>query len=125
MSNKLGLSKITDRAKQVAENPEALDFVHAAKSNQSQQPPASPKAPNKGRKLIIEGSLKNRGEHCQKPQQIYLRNEYAEWIKSHVTAGRGGQQITLNYLIRRGIEAVEADYEKSGLIFAEETTESA
>lgn len=71
--------------------------------------PAEPPAPAvKGVLLIVEGYLKNRRE-ASSPIQLYLRHEADRWVKAHAIAGRGGQQIVLNYLIARGIAAVEAE----------------
>ena len=49
-----------------------------------------------------------------------LRNELAAWMQRHASAGRGGNQILINYLIKRGIQAVEQEYTAHGIIFADE-----
>lgn len=116
--NKLNLSSLKEQANKVATDEEAKKFVQGAKSNPESELASAEKS--KERKLIVEGQLKNRSETCQKPIQLYLRNEHADWIDKHTVAGRGGLQITINYLVRRGIEAVEEEYEANGIIFVEE-----
>jgi len=41
-------------------------------------------------------------------------------MQRHASAGRGGNQILINYLIKRGIQAVEQEYTAHGIIFADE-----
>ena len=68
-------------------------------------------------KLIINGYLKHRAQRCRAPLQLYLLHELADWIDAHANGGRGGVQTVLNELIRRGIESVESDYARAGLVF--------
>ena len=42
-------------------------------------------------------------------------------MKRHASAGRGGNQILINYLIKRGIQVVEEEYAESGIILADES----
>ena len=70
--------------------------------------------------LVVEGHLHHRSVNCQSPMQLYLRNELAAWMQRHASAGRGGNQILINYLIKRGIQAVEQEYTAHGIIFADE-----
>lgn len=119
---KLGFSGIKAEAQTVSKA--AQEFVNAASPvlAVSESAIAVPE-PAKERMLVLEGYLKDRGESCQKPMQLYLRTTYAEWMQRHASSGRGGQQILINYLIRRGIEAVERDYDQNGILFATESTE--
>lgn len=121
---KQGFANIRAEAASIAADPQAQQFVNAAQA----VPPvaASPVRPSaeerKGeRMLVVEGHLTNRGASCQPPLQLYLRNELAAWMKRHASAGRGGNQILINYLIKRGIQAVEQEYTTHGIIFADET----
>lgn len=124
---KLGFSSIKAEAAAVSSNKAAQEFVNAAVpavasgSVVTITTPAS--EPTKERMLVVEGYLKDRSETCQKPIQLYLRNPYADWMQQHASSGRGGQQILINYLIRRGIEAVERDFGDKGIIFATEPTD--
>ena len=123
---KLGFSSIKAEAAAVSSNKAAQQFVDAAATVASGSVvtiTTSASEPSKERMLVVEGYLKDRGETCQKPIQLYLRNSYAEWMQQHASSGRGGQQILINYLIRRGIDAVERDYQQDGIIFATETTD--
>jgi len=52
--------------------------------------------------------------------QLYLRNELAAWMRRHASAGRGGNQILINYLLKRGIQAVEQEYRAQGILFVDE-----
>jgi hypothetical protein len=72
------------------------------------------------KKPLVEGHLRNRNESCHNPIQLYLRNELFDWIEQNATAGRGGTQIVINYLVRRGIEAVEKEFQENGIVFADE-----
>ena len=118
--NKLNLGSLKQQANQIAANQEAIDFVQGA-SSKAITPQAESPEKKKERKLIVEGQLKNRSQTCIKPIQLYLRNEYAAWIQNHAVAGRGGLQIMINYLVRRGIEAVEKEYTSNGMVFADES----
>jgi hypothetical protein len=80
----------------------------APRKPRAPRPAAPPEPAVKGVLLIVEGYLKNRRE-ASSPIQLYLRHEADRWVKAHAIAGRGGQQIVLNYLIARGIAAVEAE----------------
>ena len=117
--NKLNLNSLKEQANQLATNEDAKKFVQGAKSKPISPEPKSAKT-NKERKLIVEGQLKNRDQTCQKPIQLYLRNEHAEWIQKHAIAGRGGLQILINHLVKRGIDSVEQEYESKGIVFAED-----
>lgn len=121
--SRFGFGNIRAEAASIAANPNAQQFVNTAKSTTSST--SSDRAllaePSKGeRKLVVDGHLKNRNQSCQPPMQLYLRNELAEWMKRHASAGRGGNQILINYLIKRGIQAVEEEYVENGIILADE-----
>jgi hypothetical protein len=121
--SKFGFGNIRAEAASIAADPNAQRFVNTAKSrtastSSDKEPLAEP---SKGeRKLVVDGHLKNRNQSCQPPMQLYLRNELAEWMKRHASAGRGGNQILINYLIKRGIQAVEEEYMEDGIILADE-----
>lgn len=136
---KLGLNSLKNEANNIVANEEARKFVHGANltdnksvetevsstlSNASKKSTSSKrktqKPAKKQPKLVVEGQLRNRGKTCQKPIQLYVRNELAEWIEENAMAGRGGNQILINYLIKRGIEAIEEEYDEDGMIFANE-----
>lgn len=117
MSKKIGFDSIKVAAKEIAKNPDAQKFVKNATPSSSTAPkPAS----SNTRKLVVDGQLSNRDKTCRKPIQLYIKNDIANWIEDHCSAGRGGQQIMLNYLIRAGIEKIEQQFEESGVIFTEE-----
>lgn len=122
-----GFANIRAEAASLAMDPQAQQFVNAAQTTPSVVPEALPPPRDtlKGeRMLVVEGHLKNRSTNCQPPMQLYLRNELAAWIKRHASAGRGGNQILLNYLIRRGIQAVEHEYQQQGILFVDEDQET-
>ncbi|MGE3542189.1 MAG: hypothetical protein AB7N91_32840 [Candidatus Tectimicrobiota bacterium] len=120
--HKQGFANIRAEAASLAVDPHAQQFVNAAQS-----PPSGPPNPvpppvdrRKGeRMLVVEGHLKNRRTSCQPPMQLYLRNELAAWMQRHASAGRGGNQILINYLLQRGIQAVEHDYRTQGILFVD------
>lgn len=119
--SKQGFANIKAEAASLALDPQAQQFVNAA---QPSLPPARPSAPPEDRRkgermLVVEGHLKNRGASCQPPMQLYLRNALAAWMKRHASAGRGGNQILINYLIHRGIQAVEQEYQTHGILFVD------
>jgi hypothetical protein len=135
---KLGFNSIRAEAEALAGNKGAQDFVQGAApapaaaaakpirakagaaEARSEARPAKISSSSHGRKLILEGWLKDRAQNCGRPLQLYLRNALAEWIARHASGGKGGQQLVINYLIERGIEAVEKDYARSGTIFVSE-----
>ncbi len=133
---KLGLTSLKNEANNIVANEEARKFVQGAnltdnKSVETEvstppKPPSTsskkkkPKPAKKQPKLVVEGQLRNRNQTCQKPIQLYIRNELAQWMEENAMAGRGGNQILINYLIKRGIESIEEEYEDSGMIFANE-----
>jgi hypothetical protein len=121
---KQGFANIRAEAESIAADPQAQQFVNAAQAvppvtSSPMQPSAEERRGE--RMLVVEGHLKNRSASCQPPLQLYLRNELAAWMKRHASAGRGGNQILINYLIKRGIQAVEQEYTAHGIIFADET----
>jgi hypothetical protein len=120
---KQGFANIRAEAASMAADPQAQQFVDAAKVASTF--PAGPGRPSieeaRGeRMLVVEGHLHHRSVNCQPPMQLYLRNELAAWMQRHASAGRGGNQILINYLIKRGIQAVEQEYTAHGIIFADE-----
>jgi hypothetical protein len=121
----LGLGGIKEQALAIANSEGAQDFVKGAMLNttptkvQAETPVPFQKA-KKQRKLVVDGHLRNRNESCHNPIQLYLRNELFDWIEQNATAGRGGTQIVINYLVRRGIEAVEKEFQENGIVFADE-----
>lgn len=123
---KMNFGSITEQARKVASDQEAQNFVQGAKNAKSEQKATVPKQAVKKTesktvpKLVVEGYLKNRKESCGDPIQLYILNDLAKWMEDHAKAGRGGNQILINYLIRRGIEAVETEYDDTGVIFASE-----
>lgn len=136
---KLGLNSLKNEANNIVANEEARKFVQGANltdnkpveteasstpSNRSKKSTSSKrktqKPAKKQPKLVVEGQLRNRNQTCQKPIQLYIRNELAQWMEENAMAGRGGNQILINYLIKRGIESIEEEYEDSGMIFANE-----
>ena len=122
--NKFGFDNIKAEAASIAANPNAQEFVNTAKSGAytTLDNKESLAESDKGeRKLVVDGHLKNRNQSCQSPMQLYLRNELAEWMKRHASAGRGGNQILINYLIKRGIQVVEEEYAENGIILADES----
>jgi hypothetical protein len=122
--NKFGFDNIRAEAASIAANPNAQEFVNTAKSGIAKAPSSKVSLAEsyKGeRKLVVDGHLKNRNQSCQPPMQLYLRNELAEWMKRHASAGRGGNQILINYLIKRGIQVVEEEYAENGIILADES----
>lgn len=122
----MNFGSITEQARKVASDQEAQNFVQGAKNAKSEQEVAVPKQAVKktegkaAPKLVVEGYLKNRKESCGDPIQLYILNDLAKWMEDHAKAGRGGNQILINYLIRKGIEAVEEEYDDTGVIFASE-----
>lgn len=122
----MNFGSITEQARQVASDQEAQNFVQGAKKAKSEQDATVPKQVVKkteGKtipKLVVEGYLKNRKESCGDPIQLYILNDLAKWMEDHAKAGRGGNQILINYLIRKGIEAVEEEYDDTGVIFTSE-----
>ena len=120
---KQGFANIRAEAASMAAYPQAQQFVNAAKVA-----PAFPAGSGRPsveeargeRMLVVEGHLHHRSVNCQPPMQLYLRNELAAWMQRHASAGRGGNQILINYLIKRGIQAVEQEYTAHGIIFADE-----
>lgn len=122
----MNFGSITEQARKVANDQEAQNFVQGAKNAKSEQKATVPKQALKkteGKavpKLVVEGYLKNRKESCGDPIQLYILNDLAKWMEDHAKAGRGGNQILINYLIRKGIEAVEEEYDDTGVIFASE-----
>ena len=120
---KQGFANIRAEAASMAADPQAQHFVNAAKVA-----PAFPAGSGRPsveeargeRMLVVEGHLHHRSVNCQPPMQLYLRNELAAWMQRHASAGRGGNQILINYLIKRGIQAVEQEYTAHGIIFADE-----
>jgi hypothetical protein len=119
---KQGFANIRAEAASLARDPQAQQFVNAAQSTPPVLPDDRPPGDTlKGeRMLVVEGHLKNRSTSCEAPMQLYLRKELAAWMKRHASAGRGGNQSLINYLIRRGIEAVEQEYRTQGILFVEE-----
>ena len=120
---KQGFANIRAEAASMAADPQAQQFVNAAKVAPTF--PAGSGRPSveeaRGeRMLVVEGHLHHRSVNCQPPMQLYLRNELAAWMQRHASAGRGGNQILINYLIKRGIQAVEQEYTTHGIIFADE-----
>ncbi len=120
---KQGFANIRAEAASMAADPQAQQFVNAAKVAPAF--PAGSVRPSveeaRGeRMLVVEGHLHHRSVNCQPPMQLYLRNELAAWMQRHASAGRGGNQILINYLIKRGIQAVEQEYTAHGIIFADE-----
>ena len=119
---KQGFANIRAEAESIAADPQAQQFVnaaHAASPVRSSHITPSAESTKRERMLVVEGHLKNRNASCQPPMQLYLRNELAEWMQRHASAGRGGNQILINYLIKRGIQAVEHEYTTHGIIFAD------
>ena len=119
---KQGFTNIKAEAASLAVDPQAQQFVNAAQTRTLALPAPSRSAGDnaKGeRMLVVEGHLKHRGISCQPPIQLYLRNELAAWMKRHASAGRGGNQILINYLIQRGIQAVEQEYSTQGILFVD------
>ena len=133
---KLGLTSLKNEANNIVANEEARKFVQGANltNNKSvetevSKPPKPTSTSSKKKKqkptkkqpkLVVEGQLRNRSQTCQKPIQLYIRNELAEWMEENAMAGRGGNQILINYLIKRGIESIEEEYDEEGMIFANE-----
>jgi hypothetical protein len=58
-------------------------------------------------KLIASGRLKNRSE-TTKQISIHIKNNILEWIENNCS---GNKQLTLNYLLQKGIESVESSKE--------------
>ena len=120
---KQGFANIRAEAASMAADPQAQQFVNAAKVAPA-FPAGSVRSPVEEargeRMLVVEGHLHHRSVNCQPPMQLYLRNELAAWMQRHASAGRGGNQILINYLIKRGIQAVEQEYTAHGIIFADE-----
>jgi len=120
---KQGFANIRAEAASMAADPQAQQFVNAAKVAPA-FPAGSVRSPVEEargeRMLVVEGHLHHRSVNCQPPMQLYLRNELAAWMQRHASAGRGGNQILINYLIKRGIQAVEHEYAAHGIIFADE-----
>jgi hypothetical protein len=56
------------------------------------------------KKLITPGQMKDRDATC-KLTSIHVRNETLEWVEENVT---GNKQIAFNYLLLKGIEAIES-----------------
>ena len=143
MTGKLGLDSIKDQAIAVASDEAAQAFVKGAKSISEELDDSSvssvssaPKRENSSKKkrrkstrkkiepkLIVQGQLKNRTATCNKPIQLYVLNENMKWMDTFASTGKGGKQILINYLIKRGIQSVEEEFEKHGLIFADEEPE--
>ena len=120
---KQGFANIRAEAASLAVDPQAQQFVNAAQAMSPVLPDHLPSPVDrlKGeRMLVVEGHLKNRSTSCQPPMQLYLRNELAAWMKRHASAGRGGNQILINYLLKRGIQAVEQEYRAQGILFVDE-----
>lgn len=122
-AKKQGFANIRAEAASIAVDAQAQQFVNAAHAT----PPVlsghvrpAAERPKGERMLVVEGHLKNRSASCQPPMQLYVRNELAEWMHRHASAGRGGNQILINYLIKRGIQAVEHEYTTHGILFADE-----
>ncbi len=140
---KLGLNSLKNEANNIVKNEEARKFVQGANltdnkpvETEASSTPSNPsrkstssrrktkKQAKKQPKLVVEGQLRNRNQTCTKPIQLYIRNELAEWMEENAMAGRGGNQILINYLIKRGIEAIEDEYDEDGMIFANESSGS-
>jgi hypothetical protein len=115
-SEKLNLGALRAKSEEIANNPEAQAFVKAAAT-----PPEKPKPqPKPAHKLMVIGHLQNRSERCRAPIQLHLLRESADWIDQNTLAGRGGVQASINYLIRRGIQAVEEEYQAKGQMIVDE-----
>lgn len=56
-------------------------------------------------KLITTARLQDRAS-TTKLTSVHIRNETLEWIENNTT---GNNQATLNYLLMRGIEAIEKE----------------
>lgn len=69
-------------------------------------PPADP--PKK--LLFVVGQIKGRNENYSKSQTYYLHNSIDYWIRDSGKAS-GNKQLIVNYLLKRGIEALEAENE--------------
>ncbi len=110
MAEKLNLSSLKAKA-------EAESFVSAANAPMPAEAKSDSGAAGDVR-LIVEGYLKNRRDTCRPAIQFFLSNSSADWIDQHAIAGRGGAQIVLNYLIQRGIEAVERDFSEKGPVIS-------
>lgn len=115
--SKIGFSSITQEATAIANNPNAKSFVEEA--DKPKPAPANTLANKQSHQkmLVLEGYLKDRNVNCQRPIQLYLLNEIASWISNNVNGGRGGQQLIINYLLKKGIESVETHFQKEGVIF--------
>lgn len=112
---KLNLTSIKT-APQPPEDPAAVAFVAGAA-------PVIAKAPRAhDTYLIVEGYLKARRETCRPPMQLYLKNDIADWIDQHTIAGRGGAQIVINYLLQRGIDAINGEYTPGNPVIAHDDT---
>ncbi len=59
------------------------------------------------KKLIASGRLQNRSE-TTKQISIHVKNSILEWIENNCS---GNKQLTLNYLLQKGIESVESSEE--------------
>ncbi|NJM67556.1 MAG: hypothetical protein HC851_18730 [Acaryochloris sp. RU_4_1] len=124
--SKMNFGSISEQARQVANDQDAQSFVRGAKNSKNELELTKPKQTTKKLssrstpKLVVEGYLKNRKESCGDPIQLYILNDIAQWMEDHAKAGKGGNQILINYLIRKGIKAVEQEYENTGVIFASE-----
>lgn len=118
---KLNFKSIKEEAKKLANNESAKKFIKGARKDTDKNSEHEDlEYSEKTIKLVVEGLLKNRNRICQKPMQFYIKKEVMAWINRHTATGRGGQQIMLNFLIKKGIEAIEKEYEDSGVVFAKE-----
>jgi hypothetical protein len=59
------------------------------------------------KKLIASGRLQNRSA-TTKQISIHIKNSMLEWIENNCA---GNKQLTLNYLLQKGIESVESSEE--------------
>ena len=119
---KMDFRSIKEESAKIADDVSAKEFIKGAQESKSPDPIKFKVEEQKKKeiKLVVEGLLKNRSETCQKPIQFYIKKDLMEWINKHATSGRGGQQIMLNFLIKKGIEFIECEYMNNGIDLAKE-----
>lgn len=108
---------LREEVKANANNKEVKSFI-----GQANEPKVVKKAIKRELKLITEGVLKeNTTKHLER-LNIFFKKEHMHWIECNVVLGKGGRQVALNYIIGRGIEAIDKEYDlvKSPIRYVEE-----
>ncbi|MBE9397789.1 hypothetical protein IOQ59_11025 [Pontibacterium sp. N1Y112] len=82
-----------------AASPEKNDFVNKAGKTPAEEVELL---------LMVGGQISGRKENYSKSQTYYLHNTIDEWIRTSGKA-EGNLQVIVNYLLKRGIEAVEKE----------------